>query len=405
MNLLGNAPGLSPMNLFSFSDNNGVFAFGNALPLSADYALTPLKNDNPLNGVTTYDLVLISKHILGLQPLNSPYKMIAADANASNSITTFDIVELRKLILGIYDELPTNTSWRFINESWQFADPSNPFAVPFPESIAKNSMTSNQMDDNFVAIKVGDVNSSAIPNTYAQSDDRSAGTLYLDTQQRMVEKGEVFDLEFRPDRQAEGYQFTLSMAGLELVDILPGPGMSEDNFALLTDPRGKNPGTYLTCSWNGNPPGVFSLRFMAKKEGQVSDMIRLSSLVTRAEAYAADAGAGAQLLDLQLRFASGSDMLSTGVGLELYQNIPNPWLSKTLIGFHLPPSPDGKLENEVSLHVVGADGRIVYSTSAQFPPGYNTFMLDRSEIHASGILYYRIETTQGQQTMKMIKVD
>jgi hypothetical protein len=75
--------------------------------VAADFTITPVKDDNPLNGVTTYDLVLMSKHILGIEPLGSPYKMIAADANKSNSITTFDIVELRKLILGIYKNCQT----------------------------------------------------------------------------------------------------------------------------------------------------------------------------------------------------------------------------------------------------------------------------------------------------------
>ncbi|MBK7937144.1 MAG: hypothetical protein IPJ82_08605 [Lewinellaceae bacterium] len=96
--------------------------------------MTPTKDDNPLNGVSTYDLVLISKHILGLEPLNSPYKMIAADANKSNSITTFDIVEIRKLILGIYNELPNNTSWRFVDKDYVFPQPTNPFATTFPET-------------------------------------------------------------------------------------------------------------------------------------------------------------------------------------------------------------------------------------------------------------------------------
>lgn len=64
-----------------------------------------------------FDLVLISdKTYFGplSDTLNSPYKMIAADANNSRSITTFDIVTLRKLILGI-DTVFTNTdSWRFV---------------------------------------------------------------------------------------------------------------------------------------------------------------------------------------------------------------------------------------------------------------------------------------------------
>jgi hypothetical protein len=91
--------------------------FPNAVPFLGDYTVTPTKDNDPLNGVSTFDLVLINKHILGLEPLNTPYKMIAADANNSRSITTFDIVELRKLILGIYTELPNNTSWRFVDKA------------------------------------------------------------------------------------------------------------------------------------------------------------------------------------------------------------------------------------------------------------------------------------------------
>ena len=64
-----------------------------------DYDVTPEKDINYLNGVTTFDLVLISQHILGTNLFDSPYKWIAADANKSNSITTLDIVKLRALIL------------------------------------------------------------------------------------------------------------------------------------------------------------------------------------------------------------------------------------------------------------------------------------------------------------------
>ncbi|MBK7938253.1 MAG: hypothetical protein IPJ82_14745 [Lewinellaceae bacterium] len=118
---------------FALSDDQGMYVFPDAVPLGADYTVTPTKDDNPLNGVSTYDLVLISKHILGLEPLTSPYKMIAADANKSNSITTFDIVEIRKLILGIYSELPNNTSWRFVDQDFAFPQPNNPFATQFPK--------------------------------------------------------------------------------------------------------------------------------------------------------------------------------------------------------------------------------------------------------------------------------
>jgi hypothetical protein len=62
---------------------------------------SPELDDNPLNGVSTYDLVLIKNHIDGDLPFTSPYQYVAADINRSGTITTFDILELRNLILGI----------------------------------------------------------------------------------------------------------------------------------------------------------------------------------------------------------------------------------------------------------------------------------------------------------------
>ncbi|MEI6412557.1 MAG: hypothetical protein WCR52_24405, partial [Bacteroidota bacterium] len=148
----------------TMSTNTGSYNF-NSIPLASNSTITPAKDDNPLNGVSTYDLVLISKHILGIEPLNSPYKMIAADANKSGSITTFDIVELRKLILGIYNELPANTSWRFVDKSYIFSDPANPFQSQFSESRLIYNIQSNVLTEDFVSVKVGDVNGTAIANS------------------------------------------------------------------------------------------------------------------------------------------------------------------------------------------------------------------------------------------------
>ncbi len=124
--------------------------------MSDNQMLTPTKDDNPPNGVSTYDLVLIAKHILGLEPLTTPYKMIAADANRSGSITSFDIVEFRKLILGIYDELPNNTSWRFVDKTYSFPNPANPFPI-FSDSI---SWVLNVQVDRWmkIGVEIGDVN-------------------------------------------------------------------------------------------------------------------------------------------------------------------------------------------------------------------------------------------------------
>lgn len=127
------------------------------------YTVTPMKDDNPMNGVSTFDLALMSKHIIGVEPFDSPFKIIAADVNKSNTLTSFDIVELRKLILGVYTDFPENTSWRFIDDSFVFTDPANPFIdIPFPESVTLPVSISNPGEAGFIAIKIGDVNLSHI---------------------------------------------------------------------------------------------------------------------------------------------------------------------------------------------------------------------------------------------------
>ncbi|MEP7269165.1 MAG: hypothetical protein ABI844_16210, partial [Saprospiraceae bacterium] len=78
-------------NLPSYlTDAKGGYAFKN-LPMSQDYTVTPKRDDDPMNGVSTLDLVLIQKHILGVQSLNTPYKIIAADVDHNNDVTAIDL--------------------------------------------------------------------------------------------------------------------------------------------------------------------------------------------------------------------------------------------------------------------------------------------------------------------------
>ena len=117
----------------------------------------PQRDGDYLNGVSTFDLVLISKHILGVQPLGSPYKMIAADVNNSRSITTLDLIQLRKLILSIDTEFQNNTSWRFVDAGYVFPNPANPWFEDFAEVVNINDLPGTGINNaDFVAVKVGE---------------------------------------------------------------------------------------------------------------------------------------------------------------------------------------------------------------------------------------------------------
>lgn len=140
------------------------------VPAGGDYTISAFKNNNLLNGVSTFDLVLIQRHILGTTPLGSPYKIIAADVNKSNSVTTFDLVTLRRLILFVETQLQNNTSWRFVPAAFSFPNPANPFQTQFPEVILVNDVNENVPNLNFIGIKTGDVNGSASPDPLLPND-------------------------------------------------------------------------------------------------------------------------------------------------------------------------------------------------------------------------------------------
>ncbi|MEI6410867.1 MAG: HYR domain-containing protein [Bacteroidota bacterium] len=389
--IAGSSNAVPSFNFTTMSDNTGNYNF-NAIPLASNSTVTPAKDDNPLNGVSTYDLVLISKHILGIEPLNSPYKMIAADANKSGSITTFDIVELRKLILGIYSELPTNTSWRFVDKSFNFPNPANPFQTQFAESKAIQNLNADQLNEDFVSVKVGDVNGTAIANSLMSTDDRTAGTLLFDVNDQTVRAGETFTVSLTPAQANQGYQFTLNTNGLEVVDIA---GLKGENYAVFAGAT--------TFSVDGDQAqSVVTLTLKATKGGKVSELLSISSRITKAESYN-----NGQRWDVAFRFNKDGVQTISGVGFELYQNQPNPFVNKTVIGFHLPDSPASPAEASAkvgaTLSIFDETGRTVFTQSGNFAKGYNSITIDRALLNTTGMLYYKLETATDSATKKMIQ--
>ncbi len=372
------------------TDQNGYYEALKSVPLGANFTVTPTHDANPLNGVSTYDLVLISKHILGLEPLTTPYKMIAADANKSGSITTFDIVEIRKLILGIYTELPNNTSWRFTDKYFAFPDPLNPFKTAFPENKSVADIQAHMLSGDFVAMKIGDVNGSATAHSLMNSEDRTAGTLLFDVSRLTsspspsgagsVTAGEVFEVTFKAATAAQGYQFTLNLNGLTVTDIVEAGKVTAANFGLHEGA--------LTVSVNGE--SQFTVRFQATKSGQLSDMLGVSSRITKAEAYTLQN----ERQEVALRFGK----TTVGVGFELYQNQPNPFVSKTAIGFHLPEAATA------TLTVYDETGRTLFTQKGDYAKGYNSVAVERALLDATGVLYYKLETATDSATKQMIQV-
>jgi hypothetical protein len=140
----------------------GFYEF-DALPACQMTSLTAARTDDWQNGINILDMVAIQRHVLGLTPFTNPYQYIAADANGDTSIDVFDIVALSRLILGRTTELQAAPvqPWIFIPGGYEFSDPDNPFVDNYPTEISFADVDPNNINQGFVALKIGDVNADA----------------------------------------------------------------------------------------------------------------------------------------------------------------------------------------------------------------------------------------------------
>lgn len=144
------------------TDTNGAYTFEN-IPTGLTYSLGLAKPDLEQNGVSTLDLIKIRKHILGVEALDSPFKIIASDVNNSDQVSTLDLIQIHKVILAIDDHFANAPPWQFFSADITFSDPQDPFADFIPQAYTIMNFTEPITDLHFIGVKTGDANGSADP--------------------------------------------------------------------------------------------------------------------------------------------------------------------------------------------------------------------------------------------------
>ncbi|MEP7321531.1 MAG: hypothetical protein ABI761_06415 [Saprospiraceae bacterium] len=380
--------------------SDGRYSF-NSIPMSSAKSISASRDDNPMNGVSTLDLVLIQKQVLGTEKLKSPYYMIAADVNSDDDIDVVDLVELRKLILGIYDKLPNSPSWKFIPKSYVFQNTENPWKYPsedkFENIIPKSA---GNMVSDFIGIKIGDVNNSAQAHSLMGTEVRNNETgLIFEVEDQLFKTGDLISVPFRSPnfKGITGFQGTLqctmyngqrnestSYIVHRTLDINPGLlKVNNQNFGTRWEQEG-----LITMSWNTNTSidlkddeVLFTMNFIAKASGRLSEVLRIGSQKTVAESYE---GKG-ELGNLSIRFIGKNGKEIAGKS-ELFQNYPNPFDQRTVIGFNIAQNMRGVLK------ITDITGRSIKVIEQAWTKGYHEVWFDRNEIHATGILYYSFES-------------
>lgn len=375
------------------TNENGEFVFDH-LADNLNFNLKAERNGDYLNGVSTLDIVYIQKHLLGIKKFDKPYKYISADINKSNSITASDILELRKLILGKINKFSKADSWVFIDKDQKFENNNRPFDY---KSIVNLGLLNENTNKNLIAIKVGDINQSAI--TGGELASRSKNKIALLTNNISYKQGNAVEIEFAvvDDLSTIGTQFTFEFDP----DKLSFNNIESEYFKTSDQNINKSKvgEGLLMVSFDESiakeiekDNNLFTISFTAKENGVLSNSIKISSKITKAEIYTVENNDFVENeLNLEYRNA---DIYS----FKVFQNIPNPFNSKTVIGFELPQ------EETVSLEVYDMTGKVLYQINKDFDKGYNEIKLTNDLLNVTGLLYYKLEAGEYSAIRKMILI-
>lgn len=378
----------------AITNQSGGFSFEN-ISTGNTYNIKPSYDEDHLNGISTLDLVMLQRHILGLNSMDSPYKIIAGDVDNSGNISAVDLIQLRKLILGVYDELPESESWTFVPASHKFVDENNPWDYPRYEELYNMA---DDVESDFIAVKVGDVNNSAVVNSNKNLISRSANSIYLQTPNAKFNRNELIAVPLIVEKNQDilGMQFSFDFDGTKMnfegIDngVL---NVMQDNFSLSNNADGVLTFSFSEANGLNLEAGqtLFIIYFEAKEDVVLSDDIQISSSVTEAEIYTI----GNTINNLELIVTSESNNDSP---MEVYQNEPNPFDNYTRIAFSIAK------RQKVSLTIFDATGKVLLTQLNEFGKGIGEFIIDANELDAEGLLLYRVEGEKSSITKKMIMV-
>ncbi|MBK9255060.1 MAG: hypothetical protein IPM42_06190 [Saprospiraceae bacterium] len=119
-----------------------------------EYTIEGYYDENTIYRLSTLDLVITQRHILGLEPFTSPLQYLAADVNNDQKVTASDLVHMRKIILGIDTHFKRNTSWLFLDAE-SVKTETNPWLIKRHIFVPSGHQDLDHL--RFVALKVGDV--------------------------------------------------------------------------------------------------------------------------------------------------------------------------------------------------------------------------------------------------------
>ncbi len=246
------------------------------------------RTDSPPNrGVTVLDLLLVERHVLGKESLESPWKRLAANVDRQGGINAADTFLMRQVIHGSADRYVSGQPvFHFLPADAVFSDAAQPWESP--GFIRHESPVGDLSDQDFIGVKLGDVDGdwggvdSRTPDPIGnrllsvasgkQSAPKSESVALAVEFDRRRGSGKEFSAALRAVEGFHGVtslQFTLVWNPAELafdgVSQFGLPNLSESHFGICHAERGRLSFAWVDASLKGatlaGGESLFSLRF------------------------------------------------------------------------------------------------------------------------------------------------
>jgi uncharacterized protein (TIGR03437 family) len=168
---------------------------------SGNYTLTPAKTGD-VNGLASFDAALVAQHVVGIITLNS-CQQLAGDTSNNGELSSFDAALIAQYVVGINNAASIAGTWKFV-----------------PPTRTYTNLSSNQTNQNFDAVLVGDV-----------SGNWAAGATAFDELARASSPAQQISLALPNVSATTGTSVTIPIT----VGDLTGKGVIAYDFDLVFD--------------------------------------------------------------------------------------------------------------------------------------------------------------------------
>ena len=367
------------------TDQNGKYLFPN-LDSKEDYMIIPELVDNPLDGISTLDMLLIQRHILGLRKFRENANYIAADVNGSGTITANDLVELRRLILGYTDGFANNSTWNLLPT--KILNETDPQLIN--ESVEKyiqlTNLVDHSMENNFTAVKTGDINlDNSVESLVLPRSLNDIGLTYQITEPSKASGLTTVTVYSDTDLDLTGFQMALELnsnvVGIEsdVLDLQPNHYKIDESQVKL--------------SWHQ----LSSIHIDSRKPlmkifvENFTNQIGLASEIMNTEMY------DDSLLPHDVTLSRADDVQLT----ESLRVIQNPVTDVAMIMFEVSKDSPTRVE------ILSIDGKLIYAQEQFLNKGPQQMRISKEMITGtgSGIFLVKVTSEESTKTTQFILVD